>query len=112
MMGVELMRMKRWHMNTLKKPVRQAGRLVAQDITIQNSADTFGVFNPSSVKLEPVFFVENGQVFINEAFINKATIENIIVGSDLRSKNYDPVKRVGSRIGMINGIVEIYSSRS
>ncbi|WP_369311455.1 DUF1983 domain-containing protein [Providencia rettgeri] len=104
-------------MNTLKKPVRQAGRLVAQDITIQNSADTFGVFNPSSVKLEPVFFVENGQVFINEAFINeavinKATIEKIIVGSDLRSKNYDPVKRVGSRIGMINGIVEIYSSRS
>lgn len=92
--------------------MRQAGRLVAQDITIQNSADTFGVFNPSSVKLEPVFFVENGQVFINEAFINKATIENIIVGSDLRSKNYDPVKRVGSRIGMINGIVEIYSSRS
>lgn len=78
--------------------MRQAGRLVAQDITIQNSADTFGVFNPSSVKLEPVFFVENGQVFINEAFINKATIENIIVGSDLRSKNYDPVKRVGIAI--------------
>ncbi|MFL7852229.1 phage tail protein [Providencia rettgeri] len=74
------------------------------------SADTFGIFNPASGKLEPVFFVENGQVFINEAFINKAIIEKIIVGSDLRSKNYDPVKRVGSRIDMVNGIVEIYGS--
>ncbi|WP_272672362.1 TipJ family phage tail tip protein [Providencia sp. PROV158] len=85
----------------------QNGKVVTQ---IGFSADTFGIFNPSSGKLEPVFFVENGQVFINEAFINKAIIEKIIVGSDLRSKNYDPVKRVGSRIDMVNGIVEIYGS--
>nr|WP_282564228.1 DUF1983 domain-containing protein [Providencia rettgeri] len=83
------------------------GRVTTQ---IGFSADTFGIFNPESGKLEPVFFVENGQVFINEAFINKAIIEKIIVGSDLRSKNYDPVKRVGSRIDMVNGIVEIYGS--
>lgn len=83
------------------------GKVVTQ---IGYSADTFGIFNPTSGKLEPVFFVENGQVFINEAFINKAIIEKIIVGSDLRSKNYDPVKRVGSRIDMVNGIVEIYGS--
>ncbi len=50
----------------------QNGKVVTQ---IGFSADTFGIFNPSSGKLEPVFFVENGQVFINEAFINKATIE-------------------------------------
>lgn len=83
------------------------GKVVTQ---IGFSADTFGIFNPASGKLESVFFVENGQVFINEAFINKAIIEKIIVGSDLRSKNYDPVKRVGSRIDMVNGIVEIYGS--
>ncbi|HFT2414316.1 TPA: phage tail protein, partial [Providencia stuartii] len=38
------------------------GQVVTQ---IGFSADTFGIFNPSSGKLEPVFFVENGQVFIN-----------------------------------------------
>ncbi|WP_272682205.1 phage tail tip protein J-related protein [Providencia sp. PROV120] len=85
------------------------GQVVTQ---IGFSADTFGIFNPSSGKLEPVFFVENGQVFINEGVINKAIIEKIIVGSDLRSKNYDPVKRVGSRIDMVNGVVEIYGSDS
>lgn len=73
------------------------------------SADTFGIFNPSSGKLEPVFFVENGQVFINEAFINKATIEKIIVGTDMRSKNYAAGK-TGTRIDMNNGTIEINSS--
>ncbi|MEX9779352.1 DUF1983 domain-containing protein [Providencia manganoxydans] len=69
------------------------------------SADTFGIFNPKSGKLEPVFFVENGQVFINDALINKATIEKIIVGTDMRSKNYVPNK-TGSRIDMENSIFE------
>ena len=78
------------------------GKVVTQ---IGFSADTFGIFNPSSGKLEPVFFVENGQVFINEAFINKATIEKIIVGTDMRSKNYVQGKQ-GSRIDMEKSIFE------
>ncbi|EJD6474780.1 phage tail protein [Providencia rettgeri] len=82
------------------------GQVVTQ---IGFSADTFGIFNPSSGKLEPVFFVENGQVFINEAFINKATIEKIIVGTDMRSKNYVPGKS-GMRIDMENGIFETNSN--
>lgn len=82
------------------------GKVVTQ---IGFSADTFGIFNPSSGKLEPVFFVENGQVFINEAFINKATIEKIIVGTDMRSKNYAAGK-TGTRIDMNNGTIEINSS--
>ena len=82
------------------------GKVVTQ---IGFSADTFGIFNPSSGKLEPVFFVENGQVFINEAFINKATIEKIIVGTDMRSKNYVAGK-TGTRIDMNNGTIEINSS--
>ncbi|HEM8275067.1 TPA: DUF1983 domain-containing protein, partial [Providencia stuartii] len=36
------------------------GQVVTQ---IGFSADTFGIFNPASGKLEPVFFVEDGQVF-------------------------------------------------
>ncbi|MEQ5752388.1 DUF1983 domain-containing protein [Providencia rettgeri] len=82
------------------------GQVVTQ---IGFSADTFGIFNPSSGKLEPVFFVENGQVFINEAFINKATIEKIIVGTDMRSKNYAAGK-TGTRIDMNNGTIEINGS--
>ncbi|MEX0398641.1 DUF1983 domain-containing protein, partial [Providencia rettgeri] len=82
------------------------GKVVTQ---IGFSADTFGIFNPSSGKLEPVFFVENGQVFINEAFINKATIEKIIVGTDMRSKNYVPGVS-GMRIDMENGIFETNSN--
>ncbi|WP_140181248.1 phage tail tip protein J-related protein, partial [Providencia stuartii] len=74
------------------------GQVVTQ---IGFSADTFGIFNPKSGKLEPVFFVEDGQVFINDALINKATIEKIIVGTDMRSKNYVPNK-TGSRIDMEN----------
>ncbi|MEY0759935.1 DUF1983 domain-containing protein, partial [Providencia stuartii] len=60
------------------------GQVVTQ---IGFSADTFGIFNPASGKLEPVFFVENGQVFINEAFINQATIEKLLIGSTIKSKN-------------------------
>ncbi|WP_374447446.1 DUF1983 domain-containing protein [Providencia sp.] len=82
------------------------GQVVTQ---IGYSADTFGIFNPASGKLEPVFFVENGQVFINEAFISKATIENIIVGVDMRSKNYVPGKS-GMRFDMENGIFETNSN--
>ncbi|MEZ2756126.1 DUF1983 domain-containing protein [Providencia vermicola] len=82
------------------------GKVVTQ---IGFSADTFGIFNPASGKLEPVFFVENGQVFINEAFINKATIEKIIVGTDMRSKNYVPNK-TGVRLDMVNGTFEMNSN--
>ncbi|MEY0971288.1 phage tail tip protein J-related protein [Providencia huaxiensis] len=78
------------------------GKVVTQ---IGFSADTFGIFNPSIGKLEPVFFVENGQVFINEAFINKAVIGSIVVQTDMRSKNYKAGKE-GSRIDMENSVFE------
>ncbi|MCX3070174.1 TipJ family phage tail tip protein [Providencia stuartii] len=67
------------------------------------SADTFGIFNPSSGKLEPVFFVENGQVFINEAFINQATIEKLLIGSTIKSKNWDPATKKGLMLDFENG---------
>ncbi|MEY1578183.1 DUF1983 domain-containing protein [Providencia manganoxydans] len=69
------------------------------------SADTFGIFNPSSGKLEPVFFVENGQVFMNEAFINKAYIEKLLVGMEIRSKKYEKGK-VGYRLDAETGSAE------
>lgn len=81
------------------------GKVVTQ---IGFSADTFGIFNPSSGKLEPVFFVENGQVFIDEALINKAVIGSIVVQTDMRSPNYVPGK-TGMRIDMKNSVFETNS---
>lgn len=80
----------------------QNGKVVTQ---IGFSADTFGILNPSSGKLEPVFFVENGQVFINEAFINKATIEKLLVGVEIKSKRYEKGK-VGYRLDAETGSAE------
>ena len=78
----------------------QNGKVVTQ---IGFSADTFGIFNPSSGKLEPVFFVENGQVFINEAFINKATIENVLIGSTIKSKHWNPATKKGLMLDFDTG---------
>lgn len=76
------------------------GQVVTQ---IGFSADTFGIFNPVSGKLEPVFFVEDGQVFINEAFINQATIEKLLIGSTIKSKNWDPATKKGLMLDFENG---------
>lgn len=76
------------------------GQVVTQ---IGFSADTFGIFNPSSGKLEPVFFVENGQVIISEAFINQATIEKLLIGSTIKSKNWDPLAKKGLMLDFENG---------
>ncbi|EMA4782068.1 DUF1983 domain-containing protein [Providencia rettgeri] len=78
------------------------GKVVTQ---IGFSADTFGIFNPSSGKLEPVFFVENGQVFMNEAFINKAYIEKLLIGMEIRSKKYEKGKS-GYRLDAETGSAE------
>ncbi|WP_272672885.1 phage tail tip protein J-related protein [Providencia sp. PROV037] len=78
------------------------GKVVTQ---IGFSADTFGIFNPTSGKLEPVFFVENGQVFINEAFINKATIEKLLIGVEIKSKRYEKGK-AGYRLDAETGSAE------
>lgn len=76
------------------------GKVVTQ---IGFSADTFGIFNPASGKLEPVFFVENGQVIISEAFINQATIEKLLIGSTIKSKNWDPSAKKGLMLDFENG---------
>ncbi|EPE9075620.1 hypothetical protein ACSPKE_004271, partial [Providencia stuartii] len=40
---------------------------------------------------------------------NKAIIENIVVGSDLRSKNYDQAQKKGMRLDFKNQVFENYS---
>lgn len=52
------------------------------------SADTFGIFNPSSGKLEPAFMVVNGQVFIGSGLIQDGSITNAKIGNVIQSNNY------------------------
>lgn len=51
-------------------------------------ADRFAVLNPSGNGFVSPFAIQNGQVFLNEAFISKATITNAVVGSTLQSAQF------------------------
>ncbi|OCQ53536.1 Fibronectin type III domain protein [Photorhabdus australis subsp. thailandensis] len=70
------------------------------------NAETFGVFNPSNGKLESVFFIKNGQIFMRSAFIDKTVIQELLVGVDIKSLNYVPNKS-GLHIDMKNGTFEV-----
>ena len=52
------------------------------------SADTFAVVNGINSTLSVPFAVQNGQVFINEAFIADGTITNAKIGDVISSTNY------------------------
>lgn len=69
-------------------------------------ADRFAVVNGINGTLSAPFVVTGGQVFINDALINKATITNAVIGSDLRSNNY-VAGQSGIRIDFVTGAVEI-----
>ncbi|HGJ5900098.1 DUF1983 domain-containing protein, partial [Arsenophonus apicola] len=69
------------------------------------SAQTFIIYNPSNGKKVPMFSIQNGQTFINDALISKATIESVVVGMEIRSKNYIP-GRSGFYWNMQNGQME------
>ncbi|HGJ5872389.1 MAG TPA: hypothetical protein ACHBY4_01020 [Arsenophonus apicola] len=60
--------------------------------------------------MEPVFAVQNGQVFFNSAFISNASITNAIIKSDIRSPNYDPITKTGMRINFAGGTLEFYGN--
>ena len=57
------------------------------------SADTFGVFNPASGKLEPIFFIKNGVVYMRSAFIDKAGVQELLIGSVIYSDDYEEGKK-------------------
>lgn len=51
------------------------------------TADRFGILNTSAGgAVSTPFVVQNGQVFINDAFISKLTVQNALVGATLRSQ--------------------------
>ena len=52
-------------------------------------AQRFAIFDEVSGKIVPMFLVEGNQVFLNQAVINKAFIQEIILGMTLRSEAVD-----------------------
>lgn len=74
------------------------------------SADRFAIVN--SMAGGPVtvpFAVQNGQVFMNSAFIRQADILNLIVTGVLQSGDYIAGQR-GIRIDFVSGVFELNSS--
>ena len=70
------------------------------------NANNFAWYNPNNGKMELFMYAKNGQFFIRDAFIESATIEKLVIGMDMRSKNYIPNK-TGSRFDLADGYVEI-----
>ncbi|MHB7674562.1 phage tail tip fiber protein, partial [Providencia stuartii] len=83
------------------------GQVVTQ---IGFSADTFGIFNPASGKLEPVFFVEKGQVIISEALIGDATITSAKIADVLQSTNFSDANKTGYQLNMRTGEEKKYGN--
>lgn len=57
--------------------------------TVVFAADQFGIYSGSDpANYEAAFFVSNGQVFINSAFIQNGSITNAMIGNYIQSNNY------------------------
>jgi hypothetical protein len=67
------------------------------------SADRFAVVNGVNGTLSSPFVVQGGQVYINQAFINSAYIQNIVLGMTLRSQAVDSSGRPLIELNMVTG---------
>ncbi|MEX0445529.1 phage tail protein [Xenorhabdus sp. SGI246] len=67
------------------------------------SANQFMVMNTGNDKLESVFMIKDGQVFLREALIDKAMIQKLVVGDEIKSVNFDPHNKTGFRLDMKTG---------
>jgi len=73
-------------------------------------AQRFAVVDEVSGQLVPMFVVQNNQVFINQAIINKAFIQEIILGMTLRSESVDSKGRPLLEINVKAGTFTLRSS--
>ncbi|MGJ3438590.1 DUF1983 domain-containing protein [Pseudomonas sp. Je.1.5.c] len=67
------------------------------------SADRFAVVNGVNGTLSSPFVVQNGQVFMNTAFINKAFIQELILSMTLKSQAVDSAGRPLIELNMVTG---------
>ncbi|MTC72284.1 DUF1983 domain-containing protein [Providencia sp. wls1914] len=72
------------------------------------NANNFAFYNPVNGKMEPFLYMKNGQVFMNEAFISKAWLNEVVVTDKMTSANYVPGK-MGFNIDAKTGEIECHS---
>ena len=56
------------------------------------NANNFAWYNPVNGKMELFMYAKNGQFFIKEAFLDKASIREMVLSESIRSDNYVPGK--------------------
>lgn len=52
------------------------------------NANNFAWYNPVNGKMELFMAVKNGQLFVNDAFLDKATIREMVLSESIKSNNY------------------------
>nr|WP_305071617.1 phage tail protein [Providencia sp. wls1938] len=72
------------------------------------NANNFAFYNPVNGKMEPFLYMKNGQVFMNEAFISKAWLNEVVVTEKMTSANYIPGK-MGFNIDAKTGEIECHN---
>ncbi|WP_441253170.1 phage tail tip fiber protein [Pseudomonas putida] len=82
-------------MTTIKAETLSGGRRVMAGLALGSDGETaeilayaqrFAIVDESSGQMTLPFVVSNGQVFINQAVINQAFIQNLVLGMTLRSQ--------------------------
>ncbi|MEW5512066.1 DUF1983 domain-containing protein [Pseudomonas asiatica] len=82
-------------MTTIKAETTSGGRRVMAGLALGSDGETseilayaqrFAIVDESSGQMTLPFVVSNGQVFINQAVINQAFIQNLVLGMTLRSQ--------------------------
>ncbi|MDM9024674.1 TipJ family phage tail tip protein [Proteus mirabilis] len=53
------------------------------------NANNFAWYNPVNGKMELFMAVKNGQLFVKEAFLDKASIREMVLSEAIKSKNYE-----------------------
>ncbi len=71
------------------------------------NANNFAWYNPVNGKMELFMYAKNGQLFIKEAFLDKASIREMVLSESIRSDNYVPGKS-GFIIDVKNNKLEMY----
>ncbi|MBG2856298.1 phage tail tip protein J-related protein [Proteus mirabilis] len=71
------------------------------------NANNFAWYNPVNGKMELFMYAKNGQFFIKEAFLDKASIREMVLSESIRSDNYVPGK-FGFIIDVKNNKLEMY----
>lgn len=75
-------------------------------------ADRFAVINTANGQIASPFVIQGGQVFINEALIGTATIQNALVGATLESVAKDSQGNPLVRINLQTGAFELRAERA